>query len=121
MAIPNIGPADARHIEVVATGLPVAHGLPVVVDATLISPLHADGSAWEGAARKPGASFARVRRSKSRVYPELENSQTLSLVVAAMEVGGRMSSEGLDLLHAAAAGRSQSDPPVLRKQAARAW
>ena len=62
-SVPNIDPSDGRHIEVVATGLPIARGIPIAVDATIISPLHADGTIWPRTADHPGASFARVVRN----------------------------------------------------------
>ena len=120
-ALLNIDPRDGRNIEVVVTGLPVAHGIPVAVDATMVSPLHANGEPWSGAAGTPGKSFGRARKSKLRTYPELADSNTLSLVVAATEVGGRLSREALELLEAAARSRAQQEPRVLRRQAARAW
>ena len=121
LAISSIDPAYHRQIEIVVTGLPFAHGLPVAVDATMLSVLHADGSPWAGAETKPGSSFGRAYRDKFRTYPELKDSDTVRLVVAGAEVGGRMTRESLDLLDAAANSRSQLDPPVLRRQAARAW
>ena len=102
-------------------GLPYARGLPVAVDASMISPVHADGTAWAQADRKPGTSFGRARRAKLRTYPELRDSHSMHLVVAATEVGGRVSKEALELLDAAAASRAQDEPRVLRAQAARSW
>ena len=120
-AEPGIDPADGRKIEVVATGLPMARGLPVAVDATIVSPLHADGTAWKEAAAKPGISFGRARTSKQRTYPELFRSTTVHMVVAAAETGGRLSRESLEVLAAAAALRAKDEPRPLRRQAARAW
>ena len=37
-ALPTIDPRDERNREVVVTGTPLARGLPVAIDATLISP-----------------------------------------------------------------------------------
>ena len=105
----------------VVTGLPHAHGIPIAVDVTMISPLHADGTAWRGAASAPGSSFGRARRDKCRTYPELVGSSVLRLLVAATEVGGRMCAEARDLLRSAAAARAQAEPAPLRRQAARAW
>ena len=68
----------------------VAHGVPIAVDATMVSPLHADGSAWAQASTKPGHSFKRAYKHKETTYPELCNSSTLHLVVAAVETGGRL-------------------------------
>ena len=87
-SVPNIDPSDGRHIEVVATGLLVARGIPIAVDATIISPLHADGSPWPKVATHPGASFARVVVSKHITYLELVESSVLKLVVVASETRG---------------------------------
>ena len=120
-AVPGIDPDDGRHIEVVASGLPVAHGVPVAVDATMISPLHADGTAWAKTARIPGHSFLRARKDKEDKYPELCHSSTLRLVTAAVETGGRLCKEAVELVETAAVARSLSDPKPLRKHTARCW
>ena len=120
-ALPNIDPEDGRRVEVAVTGLPIAHGLPVLLDATLVSLLHADGTPWRRAAEVPGISFKRARKHKETTYPELVDTPLLHHVVAATEVGGRFNREALDFIDAAAAHRASQDPPPLRKQAARAW
>ena len=68
-ALCDVDPADGRHIEVVVSGLPYARGIPVAVDATIVSPLHADGTPWYRAAVVPGISFERARKDKERTYP----------------------------------------------------
>ena len=60
----NIDPSDGRKIEIVVTGLPLAHGIPVAVDATLVSPLHANGTPHRDADKIPGSSFARAENLK---------------------------------------------------------
>jgi len=70
-AVPTINPADGRKIEIVATGLPVYRGVPLAIDVTFISPLHADGSPWPHAVERPGVSFKRALRQKHRTYSEL--------------------------------------------------
>ena len=50
----------AEGAKVVATDLPYARGIPIAVDCTVVSPLHADGSPWPNAHTRPGASFARA-------------------------------------------------------------
>ena len=97
-AVANIDPSDGRHIEIVVTGLPFAHGIPIAVDCTVVSPLHADGSPWPNAETRLGASFARAIASKHTTYPELVASNVLRLLVAASEVGGRLNSAGRQLL-----------------------
>ena len=39
-----LGAMDQRLIEVIAEGLPVFHGAQLAIDATLVSPLRADGA-----------------------------------------------------------------------------
>ena len=92
-----------RIIEVVATGLPVHHGIPLAIDVTMVAPLHADGTAWNEA------------------YPELVGSSVLRLLVAAMETGGRVCAEAIRLLDQAAHAKARSAPVPLQKSAARSW
>ena len=118
-SIANIDPSDGRHIEVVVTGLPFAHGIPLAVDCTIVSPLHADGTIWPDAHIRAGASFARAIASKHTTYPELVNSNVLRLVVVASDVGGRLNSAGCQLLKVAASHRAEREPLALRSQVAR--
>ena len=91
------------------------------MDATMVSPLHADGSAWEQAAWRPGHSFKRAYKDKGKTYPELCSSSTLQLRVAAVETGGRLCKEAIELIETAAHARASSDPQPLRRQTARSW
>ena len=72
-----------RRLEIIADGLPLFGGAQLAVDATLVSPLHCDGSARPGAAHT--AVLALARRRKERTYPELIGRN----VVLAGEIGGR--------------------------------
>ena len=99
----------------------MARGFPLAIDATVISPLHADGSAWAGAARVPGKSFGRAFKHKKDTYGELVDSSVLRLEVAAAEVGGRVCGEALELLEGLARAKARSEPKALRQQAARMW
>ena len=55
---PGIDPADGRNIEVVVTGLPIGHGIPIAVDASIVSPLHANGTPHLHADETPGFSLS---------------------------------------------------------------
>ena len=116
-----VGASDGRQIEVVVTGLPIEHGIPVAVDATMVSPLHADGTPHAGAAARPGVALERGRKDKERTYPELLTSSRLRLLTAAVETGGRMSKDALRLLSELSTFKASSEPPALRASAARAW
>ena len=110
----SIAPTDQRKIEVVATNLPYGRGVPVAVDATLISPLHADGSAWAGASTRPGANFQLAFRSNTTTHPELVDNSALRLVTIAPGVGGRLNSSAHHLLDAAASLRAQLELKLLQ-------
>ena len=114
-----VDPADQRAIEIVATGLPLAHGIPLAVDTTMVSPLHADGSIYQDAATQVGVALRRAEKKKRDTYPELVDSAQLRLFTAAMEVGGRLSKDATSLLTDLACLRSQSEPSALRASAAR--
>ena len=52
-------------------GLPLFGGAQLTIDASLLSPLHCDGTARPGAAHNDGTVLESARRRKERTYPEL--------------------------------------------------
>ena len=70
-AVPGVDPADGRHIDVVASGLPYGRGVPVAVDAPLVSPVHANSSALPQADVVAGVALRAAERRKAATYPEL--------------------------------------------------
>ena len=119
--IPGIDPSDGRNIEVVVTGLPLAHGIPIAIDASLVSPLHADGSPHDHVANQPGASLRRAERSKDDTYPELVNSSQLRLETVACEIGGRINGRANFILDVISAAKVRCDPAFRRKFMMRWW
>ena len=61
---------DDRNIEAAAFGLPLHHGVPLLVDITMSSPLHADGTPIRGAAATDGVAIAAAENRKAARYPE---------------------------------------------------
>ena len=112
---------DGRKIEVIATGLPVEQGIPLAIDATMVSPLGADGTPHPHADTRIGVSLGRARHDKETTYPELLGSSRLRLLVAGVEVGGRISRESSKLLTDLSLFRASSEPQALRALAARSW
>ena len=112
---------DGRNIEIVATGLPICHGIPAVIDATLVSPLQTDGRPHPHADSRVGVALARAHRSKETTYPELIESSRLRLLVVAVEVGGRISAETAKLLVDLAGFKALSETEALRGGIARMW
>ena len=81
--------SDGRRLEVVAEGLTSFGGCQFALNATLVSPLHGDGTHRRGADIIGGTALGEARKDKVRIYPELcrGNGRAL-LVVIVGEVGG---------------------------------
>ena len=109
---PNV--QDARRSEIVAEGLPLHGGAQLVVDTTLVSAHHCDGTARPGAAHIDGAALVVARRRKERACPELVGPRSrVKVVVLAGEVGGRWSEETVTFwrLLGAPEGKGPCPPP----------
>jgi len=102
------------RIEIAAFGLELFSGLPLLCDATLVSPLAGDGKPKYDSAKTPGAALAKARQRKEKQYPELVGSSVARLVVLASEVGGRMSDEAEMFLRMLAKERAKRAPRLLR-------
>ena len=88
LAVPN--PGDLRRIEVIVDGLGIFGCAQVAVDATMVSPMRADGLPRTGAAARDGVALTTARLRKQRTYPELSGRhRRCRLVVLATETGGR--------------------------------
>ena len=120
-SLPGITAQDGRRVEILATGLPLDRGVPLAVDATLISPLHADGRPWPRAADVDGIAIVRGEKAKAATYPELVHSDTVKLVTVASEVGGRLSATCSSVIRRLAAARARESPTPLRPAAGAAW
>ena len=120
-SLPGIAANDGRRLEVVATGLPLHNGVPLGVDCTVVSPLHADGSPWRKADVEGGVALRRAEDLKRRTYPDLVDSSYLRLTTLPCEVGGRWSQETADVLRALAKAKARQAPPRLRMAAQLSW
>jgi len=121
MKLAGVSPMDDRQVEIMATGLPLYQGLPLVCDASLVSPVKANGIPRPRAAHEPGIAIANIEDVKATTYPELVSSTQCKFLVLAGEVGGRWSATTCRLLRDLAAAKSQNAAPRLRKSAAFAW
>ena len=117
----GVDPHDGRRLEVIANGLPLWGGAQLAIDATLVSPVRADGSAQPGAADEDGVQLAVARARKERAYPELLEARRCRLVVLGLEVGGRWSEEALTFVRLLARTKARSAPQRLRASAQAAW
>ena len=112
---------DGRRIDVVGFDLPLHGGVPLCGDATMVSPLHADGTARRGAHDTDGLVLRAARKRKATQYPELVEGDGGRLVLLGCEVGGRWAPETLRILWRLAKHRAQRAPALLRKSAQHAW
>ena len=111
VGLPNVLPSDQRRLEVVAYGLPLHGGLPLCVDATLVSALTGDGHPHHAEA---GRAFLEAEKTKARTYPELAEGTHAKLLVVGHEVGGRWSEQAAQTLRKLAAHKVQEAPLMLR-------
>ena len=117
----DVAHQDDRKLEVVATGLPLARGIPLAVDATMVSPLHADGTPWHRADAKAAVALARGEGAKETIYPELMGSAVARLTTLACETGGRWSDLCLVTVAQLAAARARQAPRHLQLSARLAY
>ena len=120
-SLPGIPGHDGRRVEILATGLPLHHGVPLAVDATMVSPLRADGHPCPRAAVADGAVIQRGEKAKLTTYPELVQSDVVRLVTVACEVGGRMSEASAATIRQLAAARARECSAPLRTAVRAAW
>ena len=116
--IPSVSRVDNRRIEVIVNGLPLFQGAQLAVDTTLVSPLTSSSQPRRRQGVFTGAALAQARRSKERTYPELVNAQRCRLIVLAIEIGGRFSSEAATFLRLLARARARAAPATLQQTAA---
>lgn len=114
MGLPGIDASDSRQIEIFVTGLPLERGLPLAVDATCVSVLHANGEPWEDADVVRGVCLERAESRKEDKYPELVDSSLDRLKTVACEVAGRWSAECCQLVSALAAAKARAEPAYLQ-------
>ena len=117
----GVGAGDGRQLEVLAQGLPCFSGAQLAIDVTLRSSVTALGAAKSRAADENGATCIDARRDKESKYHELISSTRCRLVVLALEVGGRCSTETVEFLEHLSWARARSTAPLLRFAAALGW
>ena len=97
-------------------------GCQSALDATLVSPLHGDGSQRRKADEQDAVALADAKKNQMRTYPELYCGNGLArLVVIAGEVGGRWSTKTEDFLWSLASAKAASTTRRLFGSARAAW
>ena len=87
--------------------------------ATIVAPLHRDGTPWALAPDIDGASFLRAVADKETTYPELARPNRYGeLMVLACETGGRWHHRALTMVSKLIEAKTQTVAPLLRQAAA---
>ena len=97
------------------------NGSQLAIDTTLVSPLTSQAEPRRHQQTTAGAALRIARRAKERTYPELVGGGRARLVVVAIELGGRWSTEAATLLRLLSRHKIQSIPILLRPAARHAW
>ena len=118
MRIEGVSPMDDRKVEILANNLPLNQGIPHLCDASLVSPIKANGIARPRAAHELGVAIAMIEDVKATTYPELVTSNRCKSLVLDGEVGGRWSATTCRLIRDFASAKSQEAAPRPRKSAA---
>ena len=112
---------NERRLEILADGLPIKRGAQLAIDVTVRSSTSTDGRAKGNAANIDGAICEAARADKEEKYPELLGDGRCTLVVIALEVGGRWSKEAVQFMKELAWSKAREVPQVLRGSAAHCW
>ena len=119
--IEGIASGDRRQIDFVAWGVR-GFSRPICGDATIVSPLHSDGTPYALTPDIDGASFLRAVARKEATYPELaRQNQYGELTVLACETGGRWHHRALTMVAKLIEAKTQTIVPLLRQAAALAY
>ena len=116
--IEGIASGDRRQIDFVAWGVR-GFSRPICGDATIVSPLHSDGTPYALTPDIDGASFLRAVAHKEATYPELARPNRYGeLTVLACETGGRWHHRALTMVAKLIEAKTQTIVPLLRQAAA---
>ena len=116
-----VAATDHRAIEVLASGLPLHHGVQLAVDITIRCAHTAESRACPNAATTNGAVLQAARAQKATKYAELLHGDRCRLVVVGVETGGRWSDEAMQFIAELAACKAREAPPVMRFSTFLAW
>ena len=117
-----VGVLDGRRLEVVADGLPLFNAAQLVIDTTLVSPIHRDGTPRPRTHDVNGVALQHARRNKEATYPELVGrGAERGLSCWQERLGGRFSAETAQFISSLAWVKTQGMSDLLRRRASTAW
>jgi hypothetical protein len=121
----NLGPPgsqlalpDRRQLDFAAFGLQAFAGLPVCADATLVSPISADGVPHQGCMVDPDAVFGPAEAAIVDDYEDIASSARAHLFCLASSTGGRWNATAQHFVRALVHVHARAQPAVLRQSVA---
>ena len=121
----NLGPpgeqcaqGDQRQLDFAAFGSDAFGGLPICADATLVSPISADGIPHPGCVTDPDAVFDPAERQIRVDYGDIARGGRAHLFCLASGVGGRWNETALGFVRALVRVHVRPQPAVLRQSVA---
>ena len=113
-----VPPHDNRRLDLIVPGLAVHRGLPLLCDATCVTPISGAGFARSGATTGDGATVERCRRQNLEDYREVVETGLGKLLCLGAEVFGRWGADSVELVGALARERARGLPERIRKSTA---
>ena len=121
----NLGPpglqraqADQRQLEFAVFGLGAFAGLPICADATLVSPISADGIPHAGCVSHPDSVFLDAEAQIRVDYSDVAEGGRAHLFCLASSTGGRWNRTALDYVRSLVHVHARSQPDVLQQSVA---
>jgi len=106
---------DTRQLDFACFGLPVFGGMPLAVDATIVSPISAEGVPHAGCALDADEVFASAEAAIARDYGDVARGGRAALLCLASSVGGRWNGASRSLIRQLVEHHAREQPSVLRR------
>jgi len=112
---------DKRRLEFAVYNLQYGRGIPLLCDATMVSPLTSNGIPRPKACTIPGVCLEEAEKPKQRKYHEATQNGRVQLVTLACEVGGRWSPTCINIVTELAKHKASVEPFRLRRAVEFGW
>ena len=108
-------PNDSRRLDLIVSNLNVERGLPLFCDATVVSPMSANGAPRAGTSNQDGRLLELAEAENNDTYREVRESGLGSLQCLGCEVYGRWSAQSVAMVPALARERTRGLHPRIRR------
>ena len=106
---------DGRRLDIIAPGLNVAHGLPLFIDVTVLSPVSRNGQPRPGTSNRGGRLLEIADVDNQLTYEPVVDSGLGALYCLGCEVYGRWGKPCVDLVQAMVREKTRMLHPRIRR------